>query len=202
MSDTSTSAPATDIATDDEAVTQVIPTDEAPTDDNTVTITETDDDQADDQATAVTGTDPEEGMVPKNATPNDSAPLRRSRGLLEADVKNVTDLFVQGQLELPEGVTALTPHFIGLAIKNIDGLESAPSTGAVAAVLNRWEEIGYAVLSEKPRAFAGYTEEAGTLGLAALKERNKTGKRDARRAAREAEAAAAATPAPASTNVA
>lgn len=126
-------------------------------------------------------------------------PARRSRGMLEMDVKAVTDLYVQGKLTLPEGATALTPHFIGLAIKETE--TTAPSTGAIAAVLNRWEECGYIEVSEKPRGFVNYTDAARTDGLAALKERLRASKKETRTAARAAEDAAAA-PAVAAVNAA
>ncbi len=128
--------------------------------------------------------------------------IRRSRGMLETDVKEITDLYVQGKLDLPEGAVALTPHFIGISIKKVGELEAVPSTGAIAAVLNRWEECGYAVLSEKPRGFATYTEEARTEGLAALKAKLKDSKKESRKAAAAATSAAEAAPVEAATNAA
>lgn len=113
---------------------------------------------------------------------------RRPRGYLEADVKRITDRFVTGQLVLPEGAH-LTPHHIGLAIKTEDSLEKAPSTGAVNAVLKRWEEIGYALVSTAPYAFTGYTQAAVDEGLVALKGAAKAKKKTARDAAKAAEAA-------------
>lgn len=142
---------------------------------------------------------PTDTTTPPAQDEDTAEPARRSRGMLEMDVKAVTDLYVQGKLTLPEGATALTPHFIGLAIKETE--TTAPSTGAIAAVLNRWEECGYIEVSEKPRGFVNYTEAARTDGLAALKERLRASKKETRTAARAAEDAAAA-PAVAATNAA
>lgn len=118
--------------------------------------------------------------------PNDA---RRSRGLLEADVKGITDRFVSGDLTLPEGVASLTPHFIGLALKQQDVLEKAPSTGAVTAILKRWEEVGFIVVSQKPYAFVDYTHAARVDGLAALKAASAAVKKEFRAAAKAASAA-------------
>lgn len=95
---------------------------------------------------------------------------RRGRGGLEADVKSITDAYVEGGFVLPED-QALTPHRIAQAVKNADNLDKPPSTGAVQAILKRWEGIGFAVVSTGPIAFKEYTTEAGTVGLKALKER-------------------------------
>lgn len=93
---------------------------------------------------------------------------RRPRGWLEHDVKQVCDKFVTGEIKL-EGDPPLTPHRVSRLVKEFDGLDEAPSSGAVAAVFDRWEDIGFAIFSKNPRAFTDYTEEGQTRGLAALK---------------------------------
>lgn len=131
-----------------------------------------------------------EGTPPADA---DEAKARRGRGGLEAEVKRTCDAFVNGTLTVPEG-ELLTPHRIAKNIKE-SGSEKA-STGAVAAVLARWKEYGYAVLNEKPLAFTDYTDAARDEGLTALKAASAERKRAARAAAKAAEAPAQPAPAP------
>lgn len=128
-------------------------------------------------------------MPGSSLPPEATVSNRRPRGTLEDDVKVITDKFVAGDLALPDGAT-LTPHFIGRAMKELDTLESAPSTGAVNAVLIRWRDCGYATMTEKPFGFADYTLAARTEGLAALKATASAGRRATRQAARAAEKAA------------
>lgn len=117
---------------------------------------------------------------------------RRSRGLLEADVKTITDEFATGKIELKEG-EHLTPHRIAKLIQEKDSLEKPPSTGAVAAVLGRWQEYGFAVVNPKPLAFVDYTDDARNVGLTALKEQH-SNKLRAERAEKKAAAKAAEKP--------
>lgn len=116
---------------------------------------------------------------------------RRGRGDLEHDVKLTCDKFVTGTLVLPEGQT-LTPHRIAKHIKESDSLDEAPSTGAVAAVLDRWaNDYNFAVVNDKPKAFVDYTDAGRAEGLTALKQKAHDAKKAARAAAKAAEAAAA-----------
>lgn len=96
------------------------------------------------------------------------AKARRGRGELEADVKTICDQYVTGGLVLPEG-DHLTAHKIANNIKALHTLAEPPSSGAVTAVLERWKEIGYADLNDKPKAFKDYTDAGRTEGLTALK---------------------------------
>ena len=126
---------------------------------------------------------------------------RRPRGWLEHDVKQITDKFVTGEIVL-EGKPAkdgeeaksetlyLTPHRVARLVKDLDGLEEAPSTGAVAAVFARWEKLGFALFRLKPYAFLDYTDEAKDKGLTAMKEAASDSKKAARKAVRDAEKAA------------
>ena len=133
----------------------------------------------------VVTSDAGEGAPPADS---DEAKARRGRGGLEAEVKRVCDSFVNGTLTVPEN-ELLTPHRIAKAIK--EGGSEKASTGAVAAVLARWKEYGYAVLNEKPLAFTDYTDAARDEGLTALKAASAERKRAARAAAKAAEASAA-----------
>lgn len=99
---------------------------------------------------------------------DDEDKIRRGRGALENDVRSVTDAFVTGEITLADG-EALTPHRIGKLIKDRDGLDKPPSTGAIVNIVKRWGEIGFAEVNEKPLAFLGYTQEAQVQGLSALK---------------------------------
>jgi len=92
---------------------------------------------------------------------------RRKRFDLDKDVKRIIDGIVTGLLAVSDGAP-LTPHRIALAIKALDNLEVAPSTGAVTAVLRRWVKFGYVEMSELPFAFKCYTPEASTKGLTQL----------------------------------
>lgn len=113
--------------------------------------------------------------------------VRRGRGLLEVDVKSVTDAFVQGQVTLGEG-DLLTPHRIGRQIKERDSLDKAPSTGAIVNVLKKWSDIGFAVVNDKPLAFTDYTDAARSQGLSALKEQHAAANPRPKRASKNAEA--------------
>lgn len=110
---------------------------------------------------------------------------RRTRGLLESDIKRVTDKIVSGKLELPEGTNA-TPHRLANLLKEEDSLDKAPSTGAVANILTRWRDYGFALVNDKPLYFKGYSAKGKSEGLDALREKFS----NARKAARKAERAA------------
>lgn len=132
-----------------------------------------------------------EAQAPE-ATASTEAPAadkpKRGRGALEAEVKKVCDEFAIGGLKLDDG-ELLTPHRIGKIISDRGGVEV--STGAVAANLDRWKEIGFVVLNDKPVAFLDYTDAGRSEGLAALKAAASERKRAARKAAKDAEKAAA-----------
>lgn len=111
---------------------------------------------------------------------------RRERGALEADVKSITDDFVTGAFKT-EDDNPLTPHRIAKAIAERDGLDKPPSTGAVAAVLDRWDNYGFADIGEGPVRFVDYTEAGRTEGLTALKAKHREKLRAERAAEKEAE---------------
>lgn len=114
---------------------------------------------------------------------------RRSRGLLESDIKRVCDAYVTGQYKVP-GDKPLTPYRAGLALQEMDQLERAPSSGAVSAVFDRWVEIGFMEAGRKPYCFKDYTEAGRSDGLAALHRRDAAHRKAAREAARQAEQSA------------
>lgn len=95
---------------------------------------------------------------------------RRGRGNLEADVKAICDKFVTGEIAL-EANEYLTPHRIAKKIVEVMEPDSnAPSTGAVSAVLKRFEKYGFIACHSRPYAFADYTDRGRTDGLRALRE--------------------------------
>lgn len=108
---------------------------------------------------------------------------RRPRGWLESDVKAITDRYVTGEFTVKDD-KPLTPHRLADAVKTEGELGSAPSTGAVSAVLHRWVKLGFITVSEKPFAFLDYTEEGRTEGLASLKARRAESLKAARAAAK------------------
>lgn len=95
------------------------------------------------------------------------AEARRGRGELENLVVEVTDAFEAGKVELPEGKT-LTPQRIANIIGEKPN-EDKPSGGAVAAILKRWEESGYALVHPKPYAFKAVSARGKKQGLDDLK---------------------------------
>lgn len=92
---------------------------------------------------------------------------RAARGQLEDQVNEVCSTWVVEQIKLP-----CTPVYISEEIARKEGIK-APSTGAIAAVFDRWERIGYAVIGKKPTRFLQYTEDAIEHGLDWIKERAK-----------------------------
>ena len=110
---------------------------------------------------------------------------RRPRGWLAADVKNVCDLYITGGLKIKDD-KPLTPHRCALAVKELDGLDKPPSTGAVSAVFKRWKELGFATFSDEPYAFVDYTEEGRTLGLKRMQDMQRKQRADAKASRRAA----------------
>lgn len=132
-------------------------------------------------APEVETTDADVEVAPKKrATPRD----------LEADLKTVLDGIVTGALVIPEGKQA-TPHVVGKLIGDTLRNGERPSSGAVAAAMDRWATIGYITLSEGPTAFVDYTDAGRTEGLAALKAAHHTRLIEARKLVKAAEAAQA-----------
>ena len=103
----------------------------------------------------------------------------RQRGELADQVKRACDAWITGELEIKDE-QPLTPHRISLAIKEMEGLDDPPSTGAVKAVLDRWVATGFATITQKPIAFEDYTEEGRLLGWRGIKEKRRAEQADER----------------------
>lgn len=100
---------------------------------------------------------------------------RKAHGELEQQVLEACDKWVKmGSPGL------LVPSLIA---KIIDP-DNLPSTGAIAAVLGRWAELGFAVMGQKPIRFVGYSEEGETLGLWVMKSRDRASKKKVARTVR------------------
>lgn len=110
---------------------------------------------------------------------------RRPRGWLANDVKRVCDKLITGEIQLPEGQSA-TPHRVAILVKDMEGLDKAPSTGAVAAVFKRWEDYGFATFKSGPYSFDDYTDQGRTLGLQGLIEARSANRKAERQAAKAA----------------
>lgn len=88
----------------------------------------------------------------------------RQRGQLEVEVQQVCNRAMMGEFD-----EHCTPQFIA---QQIDP-DNPPSTGAIGAVFNRWERIGYAKIHRKPLYFQHLTVEGMRDGLEALKRKAK-----------------------------
>lgn len=91
------------------------------------------------------------------------------KGALEASVLDVCRTFD------PASEQPATPKWISeqIAEKNNCRL---PSTGAVQACLDRWAEIGFALVGRKPVRFAAFTPEGERDGLYLMKAKAKRSK--------------------------
>lgn len=121
----------------------------------------------------------------------------RPRGWLEEAVKRLTDAYVTGDFKMENEKHKLTPHRVARIVRDREGLDFIPSTGAVSAVFLRWQDMEFATFEQDPFAFVDYTDLAREKGLAGIKLTNSNAKRAerdaelaAQREAREAEKAA------------
>jgi hypothetical protein len=79
---------------------------------------------------------------------------RSARGQLEEQVRHVVSVQVKAAGEEMIAMLGLTPTMIGLAIDK----ENPPSSGAIYAVLKRWEGSAMVDLGEKPFRFLRFTD--------------------------------------------
>jgi hypothetical protein len=96
----------------------------------------------------------------------------------------ICQAYLAGKLKV-DGDKPLTPHRVAKLVAARTGGE-APSTGAVAAVFDRWAEYGFALFSDKPKAFKKFTAKGEKDGLDGIL----LGRREARKAATVKERAA------------
>lgn len=103
------------------------------------------------------------------------------RGHLQADVKHVIDMVLEGTMEIEEGAK-LTPHRVAALVAEYrteqTGVEAeVPSTGAVSAVFQRWADNGIALFTDTPKAFKAYTAAAKKHGVQGLLDKKKAERR-------------------------
>lgn len=84
----------------------------------------------------------------------------RRKGQLEDSVQEVCTGYLKGEYESDGNGDMTTKHIAAL----IDA-ENPPSPGAVQAVLERWEKLGYAEMRRKPVGFQMLTVEGMEKGL-------------------------------------
>lgn len=102
---------------------------------------------------------------------------RAAPGELELWVKQQCDIWLVEQERFP-----CTPAYLAEAIGKDQGIKP-PSVGAITAVFNRWEKLGFAVIASKPARFVKYTDDGVRLGLEGCKMRYKQKRKSAEAAA-------------------
>lgn len=103
---------------------------------------------------------------------------RRARGQLEYDVLTVCQEFARDIYEWIDCTPKLVAERIGIM-----NATEPPSTGAINAVWDRWEKLGFAEQAKKPSRFVKFSGSGTAQELDALKLQVK---RDARRTRAEA----------------
>lgn len=127
-----------------------------------------------------TGTlDPATGTPAPASTPAPSRVVftptptgRRARGQLEYDVLQVCREFAQSVYDW----SACTPKAVAERIGAMNATEP-PSTGAINAVWDRWEKIGFAEQAKKPSRFVKFTGDNTDIALDRMKGATKRAKK-------------------------
>lgn len=97
---------------------------------------------------------------------------RRARGQLEFDVLKICDEYTRDVYEWDY----CTPKLVAEAIGKMHATEP-PSTGAINAVWDRWERLGFAVQDKKPSRFVRFEVNSNLQTLEMLKAKAKRDKR-------------------------
>lgn len=97
---------------------------------------------------------------------------RRARGQLEYDVLQICNEYANDVYDWD----LCTPKLIAERIGKMNETEP-PSTGAINAVWDRWEKIGFADQGKKPSHFVGFKIDGSLQTLAMLKDRIKREKK-------------------------
>lgn len=143
-------------------------------------------------------------VAPVTPAGNDApapAPVEnKTKADLKSEVRVVLDAYTTGDLKDVDGEGNEVPFTKPLTVQRIakavqrnrgEGAD-APSSGAVNALLLRWQRYGLVNLSEGPTAFEGYTDTARTEGFKATQIAYREAQKAARAASKEAAAPAAA----------
>jgi hypothetical protein len=104
---------------------------------------------------------------------------RRAKGQLEYDVLTVCDEYSRDVYEWEY----CTPKLVAERIAVMNQEPELPSTGAINAVWDRWEKLGFAKQDKKPSRFVSFVVDGQPATLEMLKARTKS---ERRRAAGEA----------------
>jgi len=110
---------------------------------------------------------PAKKAAAKKATPADGTTTRAVNGpsgWLQDEILSVCADYADGKVDT-DG-KPLTPHRIAKIIGTRGNPE--PSSGAVAACLDRWVEYGFATVNPKPKSFKAITAAGKRDGLEAL----------------------------------
>jgi hypothetical protein len=104
--------------------------------------------------------------------PTKSGPDRRSRGYLNSDCQRILKEYVTGEIVV-NSLVKMTPSGLRLLIQEVDSLEKEdlPSAGAIGAVFDRWEKVGFATFEVDPRCFIDFTDRGKSLGFDELNRR-------------------------------
>lgn len=115
------------------------------------------------------------GILPDKIVRNyEPTPTGRSaRGELASLVRECVDQWVEMASEIFE----CTPKYVASWIERTKGDGKVQSAGAVSFVFKSWEDVGFAVLGQKPARFIRYTDEGLKLGYEAMKLRAKSEKK-------------------------
>lgn len=117
-------------------------------------------------------THPLHGTVRPGFTPTPTG--RRARGQLEYDVLTVCDEFVHDVYEWEYCLPKLVSERIAVMNQS-----EPPSTGAINAVWDRWEALGFAKQEKKPSRFSDFVIDGSHQTLANLKNEAKRTKKRA-----------------------
>lgn len=125
------------------------------------------------------GASPGDGGIvlesPRYADADPTPSGTRRRGQLEEEVQRICVGYLKGEYSSDEDGYMTTKHIATL----IDA-DSPPSSGAIHAVLLRWEKIGYAVLNRKPLEFSLVTPDGMKMGLQAMKSKSRASRKSRR----------------------
>jgi len=89
---------------------------------------------------------------------------RKQKGTLENEVRYVCEQYIQDVFEWD----ICTPKLVSEEIGRMNAAEP-PSTGAVQAVWDRWEKLGFAKQARKPVRFEGFAGESSQDALDIMK---------------------------------
>lgn len=92
----------------------------------------------------------------------ETATGRRAKGQLEYEVLSICSSYLKGEYD---DIEELTPVVIARLVDD----RNPPSVGAVGAIFDRWEKLGFAVIERKPIRFISYTIEGMQVGLDNMK---------------------------------